>query len=76
MLRSGTEETYLAAFKLTKDPAAAAMLVLADTLAVVHLDFETDKLEHSICMGIRHGLFGSSAPPTSTIDGLEVVIVP
>ena len=51
------------------------MLVLADTLAVVHLEFETDKREHSIGMGIRHGLFGRSAPPTSTIDGLEVVLI-
>lgn len=74
-----TTTKFADAFKLTKDPMAAAVLVLSESLQsiVVRPNFNmefSEVLSHTICMGIRHGLFGASAGgDVSLNDGLSSV---
>lgn len=49
--------------KITKDPVAAAIMILAGKINGQLHDFD-----HQICMGIRHGLFGSGSDSKSILD--------
>ena len=57
-----TRDDYLYYFELTGDPIAASILCLTDTVKE-----ESEKLDHKICMGVRHGLFGSEAKDTENL---------
>ena len=69
------EQLYTEYLKVTKDPQAAATLTLAaaiGALAKSTAGLSEDMLEHSICMGIRHGIFGSGESRSITELGGDI----
>jgi hypothetical protein len=60
---------YAQAVKKTKDPTAAAILVLADRVAQEGetLSAQLKDFDHQLCIGIRLGLFGTGAGDRSSI---------
>lgn len=52
----GIKEDFQYYLELSNDPVAASILCLTEAV-----NCNTEKLDHKICMGIRHGLFGSEA---------------
>jgi hypothetical protein len=52
----------------TDDDTAAAILVLADAInGLAAKRYPMDEVGHSICMGIRKGLFGAHADDNSSV---------
>lgn len=64
------ERQYREFFDLTNDAQAAATMCLTVAMCRVANNvagLDKDRLEHNICMGIRHGLFGTPASDQSNL---------
>jgi hypothetical protein len=73
MLDDNTVKNFEQALMITKDPTAAALLVLANgiqDLDATHAHGLADSLGHQICLGIRKGIFGYNADDDSNVLNL------
>lgn len=73
MATEDLEALFKRFLKLSGEPQAAALLCVAHSLA--HVAESTkglaeDSLGHEICMGVRKGLFGSSASDSCSVTDL------
>jgi hypothetical protein len=61
------KDAYKEYLKLTNNPEVASRLVVAETINCMADKLTTSEFSHTLCMGIRKGLFGSDALDSSTI---------
>ncbi len=61
------DEVYEMYLKKTKNPVAAAILVMAGEIQAL-----SDDLDHNICMGMRNGIFGNGSSEHSSVLDLDL----